>query len=62
MVKKEKKKRHNKKQIRELYAFYYALNQDRELVTKEAFSENRQLLNWLKSVQPWGGLYSHPHI
>jgi len=57
-----KKKKPNKKQLHELYAFYYALNQDREFITNEAFAENRKLLDFFKTVQPWAELYSHPHV
>jgi hypothetical protein len=60
--KKKKKKRPNKKQIRDLYAFYYTLDQDRELVTQEAFAENKELLDLFKTTVPWAALYSRPHV
>lgn len=62
MAQSRKRKKPNKKQIHELYAFYYSLNQDRECVRTEAFAENRKLLNFFKSVEPWVDLYAHPHV
>lgn len=56
------KKKPNKKQLHELYAFYYALNQDRQFLTNEALAENRKLLKFFKSVQPWAELYSQPCV
>lgn len=52
----------NKKQIRDLYAFYYTLNQDRELVAQEALAENKYLLELFKATHPWSELYSYPHV
>ena len=61
-MKKKKKKPNRKKQIKELYAFLYTLNQDREFVKNAAISENEELLNLFKSTPLWVELYSHTHV